>query len=133
MKNYDDIINMKHHISHRHASMPISDRAAQFSSFSALTGYDDVIDEVKRYTDEKIEFDEYIKSEINGVLKYITDNIKDKPAVRITYYLHDEKKAGGKYITDEFKIIKYDEYENAFVTDTGKLIKADDIRSINVK
>lgn len=130
MKKYDDIINLKHHISYKHARMSILDRAAQFSSFSALTGYDDVIDEVKRVTDDKVEFDECFKNEVNETLKYIIDNIKNKPFVCVTYFLKDKKKTGGKYVTQELKIVKYNEYENTLATDSGINIKIEDIQSI---
>ena len=44
-RSYDDIINMPHHVSVRRPPMPLSDRAAQFAPFSALTGYENAIDE----------------------------------------------------------------------------------------
>ncbi|MGN0188285.1 MAG: hypothetical protein ACI395_02095 [Candidatus Cryptobacteroides sp.] len=44
MGRYDDIINMEHHTSKRHPKMPLSDRAAQFAPFAALTGYEDMIE-----------------------------------------------------------------------------------------
>ena len=110
--------------------MPISDRAAQFSSFAALTGYNDVIDEVKRDTDEKTEYDEYVKSEINSVLKYIIDNIKDEPSAAVTYFVPDEKKTGGKYVTKKVCFKKYNGYENTFETKDGTIIKTDDIYNI---
>lgn len=41
--DYDDIINLPHHVSKRHPQMSMWNRAAQFAPFSALTGYDDAI------------------------------------------------------------------------------------------
>ena len=41
---YDDIIDLPHHVSKVHPQMPLSARAAQFSPFAALVGYEDVID-----------------------------------------------------------------------------------------
>ncbi len=38
--NYDDIINLPHHVSANHPPMSMHDRAAQFGSFQALTGRD---------------------------------------------------------------------------------------------
>ena len=58
MNNYDDIINMTHHVSSKRTPMPIEKRAAQFAPFSALTGYEDKINEIKRITDKKIQIDE---------------------------------------------------------------------------
>jgi len=45
MKGYEDIINLPHHVSPTRPQMPISDRAAQFAPFAALTGYDSAIKE----------------------------------------------------------------------------------------
>ena len=55
---YDEIINLPHHVSKTRPQMPMSDRAAQFAPFAALTGYDSAIKETGRLTDKKIELDE---------------------------------------------------------------------------
>ncbi len=52
--NYDDIINMEHHISTKHPRLSIEQRAAQFAPFAALTGYIDAVKETARFTEEKI-------------------------------------------------------------------------------
>ena len=66
MKNdYDDIINLPHHVSSTRPQMSMIDRAAQFSPFAALTGYDAAIKETGRLTDEKIELDEEALSNLN--------------------------------------------------------------------
>ena len=56
--SYEDIINLPHHVSSKRPQMPMLDRAAQFSPFAALTGYDDAIHETGRLTDEKIDLSE---------------------------------------------------------------------------
>ena len=53
--NYDDIINLPHHVSSKRPQMPMLDRAAQFSPFAALTGYDDAIHETARLTNDKVD------------------------------------------------------------------------------
>lgn len=55
MENYDDIINMEHHVSTKHSRLSIEQRAAQFAPFSALAGYSDEIKETARLTKNKIE------------------------------------------------------------------------------
>ena len=55
---YDDIINLPHHVSQRHPQLGCDSYAAQFSPFAALTGYDGVVAEVARTTDQRIELDE---------------------------------------------------------------------------
>ena len=45
---YDDIIDRPHPVSRRHPQMTMSGRAAQFSSFAALSGYEDAVRETAR-------------------------------------------------------------------------------------
>ena len=53
--NYDDIINLPHHVSAKHPRMSLEARSAQFAPFAALTGYEDAIEETGRLTIEKID------------------------------------------------------------------------------
>ena len=51
---YDDILNMPHHVSAKHPRMDGIDRAAQFSPFAALTGFEAAIEETIRLNEERI-------------------------------------------------------------------------------
>ena len=55
MNKYDDIINLPHHISKTRSRMTLEQRAAQFSAFSALTGYEKQIKETERLMNEKMD------------------------------------------------------------------------------
>lgn len=57
---YDDIINLPHHVSKTHPQMPVSDRAAQFAPFAALTGHREAVAETARRTEENL-MDEVIE------------------------------------------------------------------------
>ena len=122
---YDDIINMEHHISKKHPQMSLENRSAQFAPFSALTGYDDEVEEVCRYTDEEK------KEEINNKLQIIKQQ-KDKK-VMIQYFEKDSKKEGGKYIKNEGKIKKIDDYQKAIYMDNNQKILLDNIININIE
>ena len=74
-KKYDDIINLPHHVSLTHPHMSRLDRAAQFSPFAALTGYDAAIKETARLTDKKVELGEYELEELNRTLLELSDHI----------------------------------------------------------
>lgn len=52
---YDDIINLPHHVSKKHPRMSLESRSAQFAPFAALTGYDEVIEEATRLSEQKME------------------------------------------------------------------------------
>jgi hypothetical protein len=119
---YDDIINLPHHVSKTHKHMPIADRAAQFSAFAALKGYDDAIDETARITENKIELDESEKAVLNERLNIIADNISARPTVSVTYFKPDEKKNGGAYLTVTGNVKKIDDYERQLVMTDGTKI-----------
>ena len=97
--NYDDIIHLAHHVSKKHPKMPFMNRAAQFSAFAALDGYDAAIKETSRLTDAFIELDEYQKEHLDKQLLLIREHLKDTPKIEVTYFKPDEKKNGGAYLT----------------------------------
>jgi len=129
--NYDDIINLPHHVSPTRPRMSMIDRAAQFSPFSALTGHDSAVKETARLTDQRIELSEDMKSEINDRLLFIAERKKEKTEIEITYFKPDEKKEGGAYITAFGSVKKINEYERVIIMNDGPKIQIDDIISID--
>lgn len=120
--NYDDIINLPHHVSATRPQMPMMDRAAQFSPFAALTGHDAAIKETARLTEAQVELDEHEIEVLDGKLQSIRMRLKDRPAVSITYFRADDKKAGGAYLTVTGVIKKVDDYEQAVHMMNGEAI-----------
>lgn len=55
---YDDIIHLSRPVSARHRPMSMTARAAQFSPFAALTGYEAAVQETARLTDPRAQLDE---------------------------------------------------------------------------
>ena len=131
MKGYEDIINLPHHISPTRQQMPMSDRAAQFSPFAALTGYDAAIKETGRLTDERIELDEEALTALDMKYQLLIDAFDDAPEVTITYFQPDERKAGGKYITATGTVKKVDDFERRITMQDGSKIPMDDVLSID--
>ena len=121
MKKYDDIIRLPHHVSSVHPHMPVSDRAAQFAPFAALTGYGDVIKETARQTDARPELSEDEKEALDYKIQSACGLPGDKPEITITCFVPDEKKSGGAYHTVEGRIRRID-------PDAGQLIMEDGIR-----
>ena len=130
--NYDDIINLPHHVSKNRPHMSNYDRAAQFSPFAALKGYDDEIDEAARLTDEKWDIDGERVTDINEKLLLLKDIVKQHPLVKIVYFVKDEKKAGGSYQTVEAQLKKLSEYDRKLFLDNGLALNFDDIYSIEL-
>jgi hypothetical protein len=129
--NYEDIINLKHHISKKHPPMDIQHRAAQFAPFAALTGYDDNIKEATRIIDKRIELDEQRKILINDKLQLILENIKEEPIVNFTYFVYDDKKDGGKYIEETGIVKKIDMIEEYILLKNKIKIPIKEIIDIN--
>ena len=132
MGKYDDIINLPHHTSQRHPRMSLQSRAAQFSPFAALTGHNEAIRETQRLTDSKAELDRDAIEIIERKLKYLQDNIKNRPQAVITYFVPDERKTGGHYVTATVDISKIDSYESCLVTAAGGRIYISDIVDIDI-
>ena len=130
-RTYDDIINLPHHVSKARPHMTAIDRAAQFSPFAALTGYDVAIKETARLTDKRVKLDEYMKDALSDRLQIIADRIKEYPEIAITYFQPDAKKNGGAYVTAISTTKKIDKYERVVVMTDGTAIPIDEIISID--
>ena len=130
--NYNDIINLPHHVSPTRPQMSMMDRAAQFSPFAALTGYDAAIKETGRLTDEKIELGEEELSILNMKFQLLVDSLDEEPEVNITYFKPDDRKAGGAYLTASGTVKKIDDFERIIFMKNGTKIPMDDVLSIEL-
>lgn len=131
MKNkYDDIIHLPHHVSKSRPRMSITNRAAQFSPFAALTGHGDAIKETGRLTDKKIVLGEDHKSYLDRKLQILEDEQDSKPHVIFTYFLPDEQKEGGSYITASGTVKKIDAIERVIVLTDTTVIPIEDVLEI---
>lgn len=128
--SYDDIINLPHPVSKKHPRMSDIARAAQFSPFAALTGYDSAVGETARLTDEKIELDEDMINDINAKLWLIKDNIAERPEITIKYFVQDERKSGGAYVVAKGNVKQIDDYERVVILTDNTKISIDNIYTI---
>lgn len=130
-RQYDDIINLPHHISQKHPQMSLYVRSAQFAPFAALTGYEDAIKQTSRETSEKIDIDDELKSILDSKLQIIMEQIKNKPEISITYFIPDLKKNGGSYITVTGIVKKIDLYNQHIYLANDTEIPINDIINIS--
>ena len=124
---YDDIINLPHHVSQKHAPMARADRAAQFAPYAALTGYDAVIRETGRLTDARIEPDEEALTALNMKFRLLMDAMGDAPEITLLVFRPDARKAGGAYLSVTGRVRKVDEYARLMTLQDGTKIPMDDI------
>ena len=129
-QKYADIIDLPHHVSPHRPRMSRADRAAQFSPFSALTGYDDAVTETGRLTDTRMTLSEDLKSILNEKLQMIADHIDRAPFVTVTYFVTDKKKTGGAYVDVSGTVKAVNELERTLVLLDGTSIPISSIYAI---
>ena len=130
-RKYNEIMGLPHHVSKNRPQMPMSDRAAQFAPFAALTGYDAAIKETRRLTDERIELDVEALSALDMKYQLLMEALDEAPEVTITYFQPDERKAGGKYVSAVGAVKKIDDFERRITMRDGTRIPTDDVLSID--
>ena len=130
MTDYDDIIHLPHHVSQNHPQMPMLDRAAQFAPFAALTGYAAAIGETARLTAERRELSPQEAEELDRRLAALIDHLQERPEVTVEYFVPDERKAGGAYVTVTGKVRHISVPEKTMVMEDGAVIPLDDVYQI---
>lgn len=133
MGKYDDIIDLPHHVSETHPPMSRADRAAQFSPFAALTGYDAAVRETARVTERRIELDEGVKAELNARLNCILEHLSEHPQVSLTYFVPDEKKSGGAYRTVTGTVRKLDSFVKTLTLTDGTVVPMEEMVHVEGK
>ena len=124
---YDDIIHLPHHVSQNHPQMPMLDRAAQFAPFAALTGYEAAVGETARQTAERRELDTQEAAELNRRLATLISRLPDRPEVTIEYFVPDDRKAGGAYVTVTGRVRHVSLPERVLVMADGTVIGLEDV------
>ena len=127
---YGDMLHLPHHVSKTRPQMPVANRAAQFSPFAALTGYDDAIKETARVTDTQIELSESTIADLDIKLGLLADAAAEQPEITVTYFQPDDKKDGGSYITVTGALKKIDDYARMMVLTDGKKIEIPQMTNI---
>lgn len=129
---YDDIIHLPHPTSKKHPRMSMEERAAQFSPFAALTGFGGVIQETGRLTDARVELGESDRAELEQTLNFLDSQEEEHPLVQVTYFLPDERKEGGSYVTVTGHLKRIDQVEGVLLLQEGVRVPIRDIREVRV-
>ena len=124
---YNDIINLPHHVSKKHPQLSKASYAAQFSPFAALTGYEGIVSEAARFTNERVELGDKEKDILNAKLQIIGEHIKEHPELELTYFQKDKKKTGGAYLKKTAQIKRIDDLERIMYFMDGTNLPMDDI------
>ena len=122
--------SVKQEDEYQHPRMSLHDRAAQFAPFAALTGHDAAIKETARLTDERLELSDEVIMKLNDQLNMIRDNIGTEQEISITYFVPDDKKSGGAYLTHSGIVKKIDEFERKLIMQDETVIPTEQISVI---
>lgn len=128
---YDDILNHPRPVSRRHPRMTMSGRAAQFSSFAALSGYEDAVRETARETDRRVELSEDAKARLNEKLRFLADLRETHPSAAFTCFVPDERKDGGAYVVRTGYIRRIDEFARTVQLTDGTFFSIDDLYEVD--
>lgn len=117
---YDDILNLPRPVSRRHRPMPLEERAVQFAPFAALTSYEEILMEAARPTRDCPQLSEDEQTRLNARLQLLRERIKERPWVTVTWFVPDEKKAGGNCVTTTGQAMKLREQPASFAPLGGR-------------
>ncbi len=127
---YDDLLDRPHPVSSRHPRMAMTERAAQFSPFAALTGYGETVRETARLTEEKRELTADQQQEIDRRLKELQERLFSDPVVTAVYFEADPRKEGGSYQTVTGTVRKLDPERGTLTFSDGTVIPFGDLLSL---
>ena len=130
--DYRDIMDMPHHVSKSRPHMPMRNRAAQFAPFAALTGYEEAVRESARLTESKAELCEDDAAELNKKIRLIGERIAAEPYCEVTYFVPDQRKSVGEYITVSGNVRFIEEATRQMIFCDGLRIPIDDIVKISI-
>lgn len=128
---YDDILNRTYPFELIRPRMTGMDRAAQFSPFAALTGYEEAVKETARTTEGKVELEEHAKELLDEKLLFLNGYEGEKPLVSITHFIPDLHKSGGTYEKVCGRIRKIDLIGRLCILEDGQLISIENIYEID--
>ena len=132
---YEAIIDHPHFVSKKYPPMPMEKRAAQFSPFKAMVGYDDEVEEESRFTDSEIFMDANRLEELDDRMRTVAGKVAagERPVVTITHFVPDDRKEGGEYVVTEGRVRRIDEMTGVLVLTDGRRIEISRITEVEEK
>ncbi len=128
--NYEDIMELPHHVSRKHPQMTMAQRAAQFMPFVAMQGQMESVRETERLTDDRIDLDDTVKEMVDRKLQHLLASVKDRPEIKVYYFVPDQRKEGGAYCIKTGQVKKIDVYNNVVIFVDGERIPINDIMDL---
>ena len=130
MTGYDDIRHLSRPQYPDLPPMSVHDRAAQFAPFAALVGYEDAVEETARLTDRRREMEPDEINELNRQLQELSERLGERPEIRVTYFIRDKRKEGGRYASKVGNARTIDQYNNVILFTDGESVAVKDMYSV---
>lgn len=127
---YDDILHLPHHVSPRRSRMSDWDRAAQFSPFAALTGYDATVRETARLVGRRTILAEDGCEELDRKHQRLLEHLSERPEITVTYFVPDLRKEGGEYVTVTGRLEKLIPTQQLMILEGDRRIFLEEIRAM---
>ena len=128
MGEYDDILRLPHHRSLRHRPLPAESRAAQFSPFAALAGYEEALAESTRLTCPRRCLGEDEAEALDAALRRLRDRLQAGTAeAQLSYFVADARKAGGVYVKRKVRARRLEAATDSLYLDDGSRIALSDL------
>lgn len=131
MGKYDDIVGLPHYRSKTRRPLSMDARAAQFASFAALSGHDEVLAETARVTGEKLDLSADEHARLSQALQEAMAH-PDVPVI-VRYFVQDALKAGGTYLTRTALVKRLEEWPAALILADNTRIPLGDIIDLEQK
>lgn len=129
---YGDIMNLPRPTSKKHPRMSRQNRAAQFSPFAALTGYDAAIRETARITEDRRELSEDAAVELNYKISLLQQEQAGVKKIKVIYFRQDTTKDGGAYREEDGDFKRIKSSEGILELTNGIQIPLEDIFKIEI-
>ena len=81
----------------------------------------------------KLELSDEQADHLNAQIQRVIENTVDKPHVEMTYYVPDNSKSGGEYVTVTGSVRRVDDYNREIVFVDGMTVTIDDVYMIKVE
>lgn len=119
---YAEILHTEYRKSGRHPQMSPAERAAQFTPFAPVREHGEVLRETERLTEEERFLSEEEEERISAALRFVAENIRNRPLVRVTWFVADSKKRGGAFRSLSSRVEKTNFPEGYLLLETGEKI-----------
>lgn len=130
MSRYDDMLDLPRPAMPRAKPLTGLERAAQFSPFAALSGYEAAIREAARLTEPAVELAEDAAAALDKKLRLLARQLPCRPQVTVTWFEPDARKEGGALRVFTGRLRWVDETAGLLIFEDGQRLPLAAVRAL---